>query len=543
MSITIADCLKMTSLREAKILAGSGGLNKIVTAVSVLESADNSIITGDLFFGNEIIITAFISIKDDIKAQCDVIQRLSESGEVAIILYYVGIFLPEVDNQLLDLANKLNLPLICMPTDRFDYRYSEVISEVYEAIFQDKKKETYFVTNMINRIAQLREWHHTIDTVLRIISDHLRCTFLLCNRMYEQKSAASWPMSSRWDYQEVLDISKDSVLLAGQRLPIELSGKQAYLLILPITVGNSHMRLIAIDETGTLSQSNLEQAGEVIQLSANIWQREFKSESVNTLVHSILRDEPINMRQIAASMKIDLRSINVMWVLKETQKHLTIEDIQSRNLQRVNKLEMFLDDRNKLAFVDVFENNVVAFMGSPTFNELEKGISDDFIESISKSDTSFTLIIISNLKTTTEIHASYVLIENIFETAKLIYPFNRTLYSYELKFAKNCLDLIEKGEEMLASIIKELNPLKTQEDGDDLIQTLSVFLLDSQSNILETGKRMFLHKNTVKYRINKIKQRLGCDINKMPENYGFYLAVALNRILNANDTNNIGNSC
>ena len=39
MAITVSDCLRLPSLREAKVVAGHKGLNKFVTTVSVLEYA------------------------------------------------------------------------------------------------------------------------------------------------------------------------------------------------------------------------------------------------------------------------------------------------------------------------------------------------------------------------------------------------------------------------------------------------------------------------------------------------------------------------
>ena len=205
MSVTVSDCLKLTSLQESKVLAGHKGLNNIVTAVSVLEYADCSILADGFFIGNEIIITAFVSVKDDVEEQCRVIRRLAEGGEVGIILYYVGIFLPKVDQKIMDVANELNFPLICMPTDRFDFRYSDVISEIYEFIFKDQMEETYFVSGMLDRIAQLQEIQLTIDTVLRMLSDRLRCTLILCNRRYEYLGSASWPMAARWNYKNILE--------------------------------------------------------------------------------------------------------------------------------------------------------------------------------------------------------------------------------------------------------------------------------------------------------------------------------------------------
>jgi DNA-binding PucR family transcriptional regulator len=48
----------------------------------------------------------------------------------------------------------------------------------------------------------------------------------------------------------------------------------------------------------------------------------------------------------------------------------------------------------------------------------------------------------------------------------------------------------------------------------------------------KTGELMFLHKNTVKYRIRTIKELIGSDITKMPGFYDLYLAAAINRLRN-----------
>jgi len=142
MSVTVADLLKLPSLRNAEVVAGRGGLEKIVSSISVLESTDpdllnDSLFHNDEFNGSEIVIASFINIKDDVELQCRNIKRLAEVGEVGLILFYVGIFMEDIDPRLITLADQLDFTLICMPRNRLDLRYSEVISEVMEAIFKD----------------------------------------------------------------------------------------------------------------------------------------------------------------------------------------------------------------------------------------------------------------------------------------------------------------------------------------------------------------------------------------------------------------------
>lgn len=42
-------------------------------------------------------------------------KDVRHGGEVGIILYYVGLIMPEVDRRLIQLAEELDFVLICMP--------------------------------------------------------------------------------------------------------------------------------------------------------------------------------------------------------------------------------------------------------------------------------------------------------------------------------------------------------------------------------------------------------------------------------------------
>ena len=80
MSITVADVLKLPSMRGAKVLGGSAGLGRIVSSISVLEYAQANDIQAELFdhiefLGNELAITGFMNNPDDVNLQCTNLRR------------------------------------------------------------------------------------------------------------------------------------------------------------------------------------------------------------------------------------------------------------------------------------------------------------------------------------------------------------------------------------------------------------------------------------------------------------------------------------
>lgn len=139
MAITVRQCLELPSLADAEVIAGAAGLDRPVRGISVLESARVSeYLTPEIVIGDELVITGFIGDPCDTERQCQVIRILHAGGESALILFYVGIFMPEVPRRLIETADEIGFPIIRMPENRVDIPYSEVINEVMELIFRRK---------------------------------------------------------------------------------------------------------------------------------------------------------------------------------------------------------------------------------------------------------------------------------------------------------------------------------------------------------------------------------------------------------------------
>jgi len=533
MSITVADCLKLSALREAAVIGGANGLDKIVAAVSVLEYAEPAMLKNSLFIGNELLITAFISAKDDVEKQCETLRRLSEVGVVALALYYVGIFVPKVDDRLVLLADELGLPLILMPPNRLDCRYGEVISEVLETIFKDQAKETYFVPGMLDRISQLPERQRTISTVMRMLSDRLRYSLLLADKSMSPLAEASWPMSVQWDYIQIINGYKASTAQLSETHTFEYNdgGSEAFVTHVPIlSKKRNNMHLFAVSMNEKPLESSLSQAAELIHLYINFWSRPFPISSADEIIKAILSDEPMLMRQIAREMRINTAAIHTMWILKERDR-IEENELRQRNLRRILRAKLFLQQRHKLVLADTYEDDVVLFMDDLPYAELENGIKEEFMEALNEPLQKPVLACFTDLTNTRSASDAYLLLQHCWDTLRIVYPKHDVVGPEELLFAQKCKHIMENERSMTDRYTKPLDILKSRDKSGDLIETLSVFLLDAGGSMRETGKLMFLHKNTVKYRINTIKELVGSDITKMPKYYDLYLAAAINRLM------------
>lgn len=186
MSVTVEDLLRLPSLRHAKVLGGAGGLHKVVSSISVLESIDPKVLVSEVFpkdtsYGSEIVITGFLNCIDDVDCQCSNLLRLAQGGEVGLVLYYVGVYLPKVDKRLIELADRLDFVLICMPEGQRHLRYSDLISDVTECIFRDRAESISLVSDILARISAAPHHQQTVGTALQMLCAELSCSVVLCD--------------------------------------------------------------------------------------------------------------------------------------------------------------------------------------------------------------------------------------------------------------------------------------------------------------------------------------------------------------------------
>lgn len=535
MSVTVADCLKLKSLSGSKVVAGAESLNNVVVSVSVLEYAVPEALNGDFFKNNEIVITGFISIKDDVEAQCKTLRRLHEVGEVGIILYYVGLYLPRIDEKLIRIADELKFPIICMPERQANLRYSEVICDVMEAIFKDQMQETYFASELLERISRLQNRKRTMENVLRMISDRIRCTIILTDRVFNILEYAAWPMSSTLHIQEFVEYYKQNPDFMTKSGLLKFKENENNFYVRCQTVMNKgipNFNLIIAGEGLEIPYDSCKQAAHVVNLFINIWSNNEGSEGSFELIRSIINDEPVKMRRLAEIMHMDVSSIHIMWIISQ-KKDINVHNQEMKNTEIMINVRQFLKEQHRIAIVDIFEENVIAFMDNPSFADEINSLADMFMKKLKDESKEGILGLSTNLQNTTEVREAYQLFKEHIDKARIIFPCKEILTYHEILFASNCYNIISKGEEAVNKSLQPLKPLyhDNKEQDKELINTLSVFMLDAETNMAKTAELLFIHKSTVKYRIHKINEGLNYNVLKLPESYKIYTALAIERLL------------
>lgn len=136
MTISVADILKLPSFYGAQILAGSGGLDRQVAKVTVMECPEFPLdpeVAGLkdnlLFRGGDFFITSLYALKDSPQMFYDTVKlydSYNSSGMCIIRRYYES--LPE---DIANLANELNFPIIMVNRNT---AYADMIHDITRAI-------------------------------------------------------------------------------------------------------------------------------------------------------------------------------------------------------------------------------------------------------------------------------------------------------------------------------------------------------------------------------------------------------------------------
>lgn len=523
MSVFVSDILKLPVMQGAELLGGKSALSKIVSAVTVLEYAAPEILhevfRGKDYYRNEIGLTGFCNNPEDVELQVACIRKMAAEGEVGLILFYVGSFMPEVDPKLIAAADESDFALICMPRKNMSLRYSDVIYEIMELIFKDQGAQHSFVYDILDYVAGLKKDQRNLYTVLSMLKDELTASLVLTDASHNVLYHMNW-RDTKADYQFSLE---DDFLPVADGIPIRYEADPSYWIyrLLIRDKRNTGTELFIFRKNETLEEEQRSQAAELVRLAVSIWDDRQGEEVIAELIRAILNDEPAKMRRLANLFQVDVTAISSMWVLHKDDDRFSEKDIK--------ELKNIISQYTNVIAEDYYENDYVIFSGNLNYRdeqELRQGLTESGI--LKKSG--IASVYCGNLENTVSAKSAYGMIcKNIREACHVFG--NRSLYTLnDISYIEECKSVMEQGEKHLEQILEPIQCLEECRQ-KEFLETLAVYLLDAEMSVQRTGELMYLHKNTVKYRLQRIAELTGIRPGEMPGTIRLYKAVVVKRLL------------
>ncbi|MGE7915044.1 PucR family transcriptional regulator [Lysinibacillus xylanilyticus] len=527
--VTVKDLLQLPSLRGAEVLTGKNNLDRTVSSLSVLEVSNTDFLSTIIqsvqeeWYAEELVISSFYSIRESVEQQCQTIQHLHDLGELGLILYYVGIVLPEIPEEVLQLADSQGFIIICMPKNDYSLRYNEVIYEVMEAIVSNQAVNDQFVKETLEKVSLLPEHLQSVEITLKMLSDRLKANIVLTNNNFDIVNQVMWPRNSSLDvWQVIQEISQSHLNKEKGKLELQRCDLSCVVEYKNVQQKNGEQLLLfVIKENTPLPAKTIEKISEVVQVAINLWGDKHDEVSEYALVKAIINDESEKMRRLANVLNIDVSAIQMMWLIN-------IKDLSEEKKIR-DELKEQLSKYYQTTVIQCIDHYIIVLLGNGLnkFHEFE--IASEYIETTNYNSQISEIIYSPKMKNTKAVRQMYQLVNLVGKKVHTIYPMRKLYTAAEVRSMKRAIDLSKQGEEVIEEYLSVIDPILNDKES---LNTLIAFLLDANGNFDECGKILYIHKNTVKYRIKKISELIGNDVTGYSEFYDVYMACMIYRLIN-----------
>ena len=162
----------------------------------------------------------------------------------------------------------------------------------------------------------------------------------------------------------------------------------------------------------------------------------------------------------------------------------------------------------------IIENTKSASLNNQDFNAVIHTLESDLY-------AQFRLFIGNNYPLSNSIIASFLTEDACFKAIRLYNTKNKVI-----TFSSAFLDLLLLGKDQSLCITLAKNLIGTLENEKDLLQTIKIYV-EANANATVAAKQLFLHRNSLNYRLDKFFELTNLDVRKFDDSLCAYLAIRL----------------
>jgi len=518
MQITVEQAMNIYPLSEGNIVAGASGIQRMIKAVNIMDAPD----IADWIKEGEMLFTTAFLIKDDLDGAVSLIKKLNARG-LAALGFKLGRFWQAIPQRLIEVANELGLPLIELP---YQYTFSDQMNGLFHA---EMKRNTQLLESVMERQLKLMRYAlqtESVGSLFQNIEEIIGCKIAVIGSKGQViHNGATYPREWLvdgwpWNNQKVAIRRRE---WHGLRVPFtnfESYGGFVYFFnespyITPVEealyvqaaelithqltfLHSDYLEQSAQKDFGILIRQHLKHglSVEVLSEYAERWEMGWLTEGYRCILIEV--DEVLD-----ASTKI------------EKWNELKTAMLCHAAMQALKGIYLLVDDGILVVIPDTLSSDSSEYIT----------ILDSLIESYDWVDWHEPRVVIGNRKRQlTHLLGAY---NDCKETLSVC----RSWGMLERVVLQDAFDLTlifqsvpeEKMRKYYTHWLADLLPggrLYTEE----MYLTLETYL-DCDGSMNETAKRLFVHRNTAAYRIEKLSELIGVDLKGM--NYVIRLKLAL----------------
>lgn len=547
---TVNDLFILECMKNATVLAGHNGLNRPLQFAKVSDTPDIVSYLKEHY----LLLTTAYAFKDDTEKLLSLLRemdRLNCSG----ILIKIDRFLKKLPPSVKQLADQINLPIINLHPSQ---TLGDVSRHILNYLNDHELEQLYYALHVHEKFSDMMYKGYNLSHLIEKLGLFLKRPTLLLNHRAEimAQSHDFRKDSFKLIKQEVITYVKENINSAREGLTFFTStNKDQAITTYPVkTIREQNSMLVVIDSLTIpypSSQIAIEQAGSVISFTitkeqainenARLLRNNFFADLIDRRIQSdrelISRanfyglDEELN--SICVACKIDSKGNDydslLLYEHKVGELHNSVYD----------QLEDEIANANINALLFTKEKYFILIIQCREYTKHEMNKVKTFVEKTRQNiiaDCSISFGISNPTKSLSSLSTAYQeAIEAILSGEEL--GLKGFINFYKAKEVEELLSILPKKDlkAMYENTLVSLAYPETDEEFE-LQETIKTYL-DFQCNISETARKLFIHRNTVKYRIEKAESMLGRSFADPEDTLRVRVALVIGSILEDNKLN------
>lgn len=524
MGIAVKELLSLEYFKDFYVIAGKKGLDREIQGITIMDAPDGFRWT----VGKELVLSSGYAIAQD----PDCIRRAFEDGsykKTAAMMIKRGRYLPKIPEELIELHDKYNVPLISMP---FSAPWMEVMSQINMAVLNrtirrfrlqhfdalQSTDQTYKVQK-IRRILQAVEIEMNFPAFLYDLNEqqgyYSSANFRKITESFGLNISDYWEPSRPHTVHTLCDNLQmkrirlteqgnlDGPLVSWIRIPIVMNGViLAYFIVMESRELLDYYDEFSIRVAFLMLQGVYEQ----IMVAQSIGNIGFE----NLILYALNSGENDRDKLIAqaSAQGIHMSTEYVCAVFRQTNR-----DTRARNM-RSAFTEVFRAENTsgtgRLAFLEENEGVVLWEAHDPLFrgkDSLETLLSR-FSEKIQRRfpDMHLEFGLFRSGRPLSEIRLSIEKCRKALSLGKRLLE-TGNFWDYE---SLGALAWLQVPEDELKDQLKIYRDLMQDEKNIEILKTLKVYLANNM-NYSVTAEKLYVHINTVRKRIDRVNDLLPID--------------------------------
>ncbi len=545
MSVTVADAMVIGGLAHCRVVAGAEGMEREIEYVTVMEVPD----VIDWLNGKDFLLTSLYAIKDDMQAQAELVKQLVDKGCAALAIK-THRFFNEIPECILEAANLLKFPIIEIDKD---VRYIDIITPLTGLIldkqtFEQAHIEDFFhvLTEMAMEgqestaiIGMVEKFIHnlvTLESDVPVIQENNRWNSAVAPLTASQRTALLKSKRSLGMTREL-----DQVVLPCIVAPIILNGElEGYLTCWQTVRTFTQMDLAVLERVIPLL------ALQILEIKTRI---EVEQKYKNDFMSGILLGNIPSGEEIIEKSRLYHWDLTLDYVVSlfdtdhfarlienQLRDEVSIQGFKQRWLRNVERLAKAEFQR---AIVILWNDKFVVLCPYDSREDTAKVIDrvKVMIEGIQKKllreipGVTFTVGISRPYPGVSGLREGYAEATKAIQLGRPVYGRNTCIYFGELGVYR-FLSQVKDDVDLKSFYDETVGQLLAYDLTHDTHLTESlVAYFNKNFNVVDAAKDLFVHPNTLKYRLQRIEEITGCYLHEAEGRLKLHLGLKIRKIL------------